>query len=465
MTLHTARLIRHLTLLPALVLGGANCAQADLYAASEAYHKQDYGAAFKEFRDLAELGQPQAQYNLAVMYANGQGTEVSRTNAHAWASLAQANGDANAAALIAKLAPQLTPTSLSFSQELQSKFNAASLNARLMPQFLHGREYLDRDPPQRLKPYVPDYPADAQMRGVQGEVFVEFVVAADGHARLPRILRALPAGYFDAAVRDSVLRSSFLPARVNGVPIATTVSTFYVFRVSGAGLSDYGDLESRVKETLKKAESGDTAAQLLYAMMIAGLPQLKQSYDKAIPWFLKAAQAGSPYAQYQLGSGLLQGHGCQCDMAKGDIWLEKAAQADQPDAQVTLAEHLLRDHPSPESVSAALVWLERAAKQGNSSAKLYLAALLATSRQHDVRDPTRALALADSITKELKGDPTLWEIRAAAHAERGDYKDAGKDQAHAIKQAEALGWDLSPMQQRLNLYASNQSWSGDLLAF
>jgi TPR repeat protein len=42
---------------------------------------------------------------------------------------------------------------------------------------------------------------------------------------------------------------------------------------------------------------------MLYGMMIAGLPQLHQTYSQALPWFLKAAQAGAPYAQYQIGTG------------------------------------------------------------------------------------------------------------------------------------------------------------------
>ena len=67
---------------------------------------------------------------------------------------------------------------------------------------------------------------------------------------------------------------------------------------------------------------------MLYGMMIAGLPQLNRTYDQALPWFLKAAQAGAPYAQYQIGTGLLSGRGCQCDTGKGEIWLQKAAQAD-----------------------------------------------------------------------------------------------------------------------------------------
>ena len=443
----------------------ALCARADLYSASVAYKKQDYAEAFREYRELAELGQPQAQFNLAVMYANGQGTATSYTSAHAWASLARANGDSSADALVAKLEPQLTPTSLQVSSQIQTQFGSASLNSRLMPRFLQGREYADRDPVRPSKPFIPTYPVEARRQGIQGEVYVEFLVAADGRARLPRILYALPSGMFDSAVRDSVLRSSFLPARINGTPIASTVSTFYNFKISNVTVDDYIGLESRAKSTLAKAEAGDASAQLMYAMMISGLPQLRQTYDKALPWFLKAAQAGSPYAQYQIGTGLLQGRGCQCDAAKGDIWLEKAAQADQPDAQVTLAEHLLRDHPTPESVSGALIWLQRAAKNGNSSAKLYLAALLATNPQPNVHDPARALELADGIMKELHDDPSVWEVRAAANAARGDFKAATKDQARAVKEAVELGWDLTPLQQRQDLYASNQTWSGDLLAY
>src|SRR5439155_11759079 len=48
-------------------------AVADLISASTAYQKGDYAKAFRDFRELAELGQPTAQFNLAVMYAKGQG--------------------------------------------------------------------------------------------------------------------------------------------------------------------------------------------------------------------------------------------------------------------------------------------------------------------------------------------------------------------------------------------------------
>jgi len=452
------------SILACMLLFSGMPAEADLQTAAVAYKKGDFAAAFGQFKELAELGQPQAQLDLAIMYARGEGIAPSKTYAHAWASLASANGEQKATALRDELEPNLTPTSLQISADIQSKFSPAALDARLMPRLLQGREYESRDPVRALKPFMPSYPDDARRQGIQGEVYVEFLVAADGRARLPRILYAVPAGIFDDPVRESVMRSEYLPGRVNGQPVATPVSMFYNFKMD-YGAAEYDGLERRVQETLAKANAGDVQAQMLYGMMIAGLPQLKKSYDQALPWFLKAAQAGAPYAQYQLGTGLMLGRGCHCDAGKGELWLEKAAQADQPDAQVSLAEAILRDRQDPDAVTSALVWLERAAKQGSGSAKLRLAAILAADAQPQIRDPARALGLCEGLEHEYRRDPVLWEIRAAAAASSGDFKSARKDQAEAIAQAERLKWDLAALTARQSAYAANQAWHGDLLAF
>jgi hypothetical protein len=137
---------------------------ADLYSAELAYQKKDFPKAFEEFKELAELGQPRAQYDLAAMYARGEGAQMSFTYAHAWASLAAANGEAAATALAATLAPQLTATSLKISADIQAQFGQAALDARLLPHVLQGREYEDRDPVRASKPYIPSYPSLARSK-------------------------------------------------------------------------------------------------------------------------------------------------------------------------------------------------------------------------------------------------------------------------------------------------------------
>jgi TonB family protein len=443
----------------------AQPARADLYTATQAYEKGDLARAFQQFKELAELGQPTAQLNLAIMYGRGKGVAANATYAHAWASLAAQNGEERGKAIAEELAASLTPTSLQVSSEIQAQYSQAKLNARLLPHVLNGREYADRDPPRRLKPYLPSYPKAAEHKGVQGETYVEFVVAPDGHPRTPRILYSLPTGYFEEYVRDSVMRSTYLPARINGQPISTSMTMLYSFKVQSVSIHNYGDLEHRVDEAKAKAEAGDVSAQMLYGMMIAGLPQLNQTYDKALPWFLKAAQAGVPYAQFQVGTGLLNGRGCQCEENKGEIWLEKAAQADQADAQVSLAEYLLKGKPTPEAQQGAMVWLERATKQGNTAGELLLSSILAANPFQDIRDPARALSLTDVLQRTYKEDPSFWEIRAAAFASRDDYGAATKAQTQALTEATRLGWGLQPLRQRASLYAAHQPWRGELLNF
>ncbi len=50
-------------------------ARADLYGAEQAYRKQDFAQAFALYRELAELGHPVAQENVAAMYIAGEGVK------------------------------------------------------------------------------------------------------------------------------------------------------------------------------------------------------------------------------------------------------------------------------------------------------------------------------------------------------------------------------------------------------
>jgi uncharacterized protein len=223
-------------------------AWADIYSATAAYQKGDFTAAFSQFKELAELGKPSAQFDIAVMYAKGEGVAQSNVLAHAWASIAGQNGEEQGRVLADKLEPELTPNSLRFSKDLQAEYSQTSLNARLLPRMLKDKEYEDREPARLSKPFIPAYPVDAQSKGVQGEAFVEFTVAPDGHPRSPRILYAVPARYFEDAIRESVLRTLYLPARINGKPVATSTSMFFNFKIESVSLRDYGGLAKQVED-------------------------------------------------------------------------------------------------------------------------------------------------------------------------------------------------------------------------
>jgi TonB family protein len=439
-------------------------AAADLVSASNAYAKGDYDRAFADFRELAQLGQPTAQYNLAVMYAEGQGTRQSDIYAYAWASLAAGNGLEKAKSLAEALRPRLAPGSEKIAADIEAEYANAVLDARLNPRMVESVD--EQATTKRCFPvhaYIPAYPSEAQSRGAEGQVYVEFSLMPDGRSRNPRIIYAVPQGLFEPAVRTALLHSEFGAGAAGEKPVQCTL--FYRFVVSGMTASNYPTLQRYVDDTLAKAKGGDPRAQMLYGMLLVGLPQLNKPRSTALPWFLKSAQAGIPVAQYQVGYSLLKGWGCDCEVNKGLDWLRRAAQAGQPDAEVTLAMYALKGTPDEERSRQAKLWLEQACASGSHDGKLYLAALLAAAPDATTRDPRRALELLGEVFPGVNDDPTAFEIRAAAHASAGQFDDAVKSERSALHMARALKWDLAPLNARLSQYVAKQPWYGNLLEF
>ena len=69
---------------------------ADFKAGENAYHRSDYATALRELRPLAEQGLAAAQFNLGLLYANGQGVQKDDAQARQWYEKTAVQGHANA---------------------------------------------------------------------------------------------------------------------------------------------------------------------------------------------------------------------------------------------------------------------------------------------------------------------------------------------------------------------------------
>lgn len=78
------------------LLVASSSVAADFAAGVEAYERGDYAMALLEFRPLADQGDRAAQFNLGVMYANGEGVPEAAIQTYAWLNLAAAQGDERA---------------------------------------------------------------------------------------------------------------------------------------------------------------------------------------------------------------------------------------------------------------------------------------------------------------------------------------------------------------------------------
>ncbi|HEV7608284.1 MAG TPA: TonB family protein [Steroidobacteraceae bacterium] len=457
-----------LQVLVAAILGFApGFARADLYAAGKAYDEKDFAVAFQLYRELAELGQVYAQQSLAVMYVNAEGVPRDNIAGYAWATIAKENGASGEAvqAIIDQLEPHMNEKARQKVAEIKAQFGGAALDNKLLPRIFEGANYTDRTPCRLSKQASTLYPRDALDRGIQGNVYMEFTVMPDGHARNPRVVYSVPTGMFEEAARRTIMHSEFSPSTQKGVPVPCTTGTMVMFVIDGVEKSDYTNLNAFVKKSQKQAEAGDPRAQMLYGLLISGLPQIKKPRSDAMPYFVKAAQSGVPTAQFLVGYSSMLGWGCECDEPKAMFWLHRAAAADQSDAQVMIANYILRGEPGPEEIGKALTWLERAASHGSRDGKFYLAALLAAGVDAGRRDPERALKVLKDVMRDMDDDPTAFEIRAAAYAMLGNFTEAQKDERKALRMAQGLGWETASQQTRLANYVASKPWTGDLFAF
>jgi hypothetical protein len=71
-------------------------ALADFETGMDAYNREDYATALREWRPLAEQGNAAAQYNLGLLYGNGQGVPKDVAVARQWYEKAADQGRADA---------------------------------------------------------------------------------------------------------------------------------------------------------------------------------------------------------------------------------------------------------------------------------------------------------------------------------------------------------------------------------
>lgn len=454
-------------------------AHADLYAGLRAFKQHDYAPAFREFLALAQLGQGFSQLDVAYMYVAGYGTARSAASAYAWARLAGANGEAAGKTLAAQLQPLLRAADRQAAARIEARYGEVALHRRLLPVVVdrcgHAGAVSGMDclfvthespacNPVHFDKY--EYPAmEGYFENMQSRVVVQFTLMPDGTARLPHVVFGLPEPGFRSAVRMTILRSKFPRRSGSAGPTQCDMDISFVER-DIEGMSAYHRLDRHLLRMRRRAASADPSAEAAYGMLLAGLPQVSMQRGRDfLVWLVKAAQAGVPFAQYEVGESLLAGWGCQPDRAKGLRWLRLAAAGHDPHAEAALAIRRLHGTLTRSAVAKARPWLVAAVAGHDQLAAVYFSALLAAAPQPRLRDPQRALRLERQAFANLALDPTGDEIRAAAYAAEGHFKRAVRAEHRAIEHAQRLGWSLAPLRKRLARYRATQEWFGNLLEY
>jgi TPR repeat protein len=446
-------------------------AEADLYEAATAVEKQDLPEAFRLYRELAELGHPLAQENIAAMYVNGEGVERDNALGYAWAKLALENGGGETArSIVQQLDPHLTAAARAKIAEMHARYGNRELERRLLPDEVPSGPKEPAATGCRMRS-APDpdrfYPPELKRREISGTVVVETRVLADGSAPLPRALYSFPPGGFDAAGRVIALGSTYSPAMEKGVAVPCTIRFKVKFNIKGGPAQFTGAKSDKMLADLKRAAAeGDPNSQLLYSLVMLVRPAPDPEPMTTSRWLLRAAQAGLPAAQYLIGERLMSRSGRRVqDAQKAERWFEMAGSRGSGEASIALAIYLLRsEHDAPTRLRG-FTWMERAAASGHFEGRLFHAALLASWPDASRRDPLRALSVLDELGKEFDYDPLSFEIRAAALAAQGQYENAIVQQKRALAEAKRKGWNGTIQQRRLDLYEQGRFLEQELIRF
>ncbi len=449
---------------------GAATAPGPPAALSEAfrlyYKDKNYAAARAAVAAPAELGEPRAQYLLGVMLLRGQGGEADAAGGLGWLRAAAENGDDDARGLEDKVRTEvagLPPAGRDRALDVLMRYGATGIAQRVVPQNAEFRGCPGLHVVEQRQQVSPEYPPMARRAQQDAAVSLRFTVGIDGIAREPEVLAAYPADEsFVADAIEALLLSRYYPAERGGLPVESTARSRVHFRMtSGGRLWDEAAIR-RVKATL---EAGNPYAEFEIASAAwADADEFKIPPQQSLELMLHAAQAGHPRAQYWLAQLLTTSPACGRS-AKAALWLDAAARAGEPAAAVQRARQLLDGSPSDDDQGRARALLASAARSDSLFAARQAIALLAATPFDAVRDPALALATAKKLrTDAYDADPLTWEALAAARAANGDFKEAARLEARALKLAERYRWNTERLRERLDRYGAGAEWRGDPLA-
>ena len=349
----------------------------------------------------ARIGDPSAQYDVALMYANGVGVVRNVTQAFVWTKKAAEKGLVAAQYLLA-VAHQSGLGTKKSAQMALLWFVRAAENGSEKAQFKLSKLLSTGQPSLAFELALLGASrglADAQHyvgvcydTGIGVEVSHadalewHLKAAEQGHAAaefaVAQHFEGISGGWCDvvqathwylhAAQRghpEAMLALNRLDPKLVSLELPASKMR------SGKSLRDRKAQESHWQ---RYCEKGDANDHYHLAEMYERGVGVEQSDPRAMFWYQSAAELGHPLAQLVVGEALLQ-----TDTEKAVFWLEKAACQGNSNAQLALSCHLMRvkgySSSLPPDLSVGFQWLILAANQGHFRA-LFLASELVSGK-------------------------------------------------------------------------------------
>lgn len=321
----------------------ASPARAGWDEAVEAYAREDYATAHREYRPLAMDGDVSAQNMLGWLYSRGLGVPKNRDEATRW-----------------------------YGKALR-QYRIAAAQGDIDSQFRIGLAY------EAGRGVAVDYAEALKWYGL---------AAGRGHVRAQTSLGSMH-GYGQGVPRNyrEQIKWYTMAARQGDIWAQSNLAHIYLLGAGKAGID--GDFVPQsyaraAKWFLMAAEQGDDRAQEYLGQLYSSGRGVVQDYAAAAKWYLRAAEQGNSAAQEEIGGMYVDGRGVPGKLSEGYKWLNLAAiegservrrKRDAVAAKMTPAEISRSQRRSRQwlAVRKAFTALEKAASRGSGKSRLALA--------------------------------------------------------------------------------------------
>ncbi len=454
-------------------------ATAGFEKAMALYQAKDFEHAYSAFQVVAGIGDARAQFNLGVMYFRGEYVAQDLVQAYAWLVVAGKSGFTRGTELAEKILNSFDADNKSKARAAADKlllhYDPDTIKENIFPEWSKADYCLLS--PKSIKQELPKYPRKELRLGAMGITRLSFTISPEGYAR-DIVVVEHSGDKFSKVTANAAKRWRYKPPSTYGVrKIMHDYHMKISFQIKGyysAGVSPIDNVRVRkeIRRLDRKAHDGDPLAQYQYANLISMLQSYKKylkhmdlpSYDSADKWYLKAAEQGLRKAQLRIGINIRTKESCKDHWVEGYQWIHRAALAGHPEAQLMLARHLIYFGKTDSAKKSSLTWLRNAALSNYLFANVLLAWELVTADDKSMRNAEEALSLLAQVPDDYLDMVRVFETKAAAHAEAGDFEKAVELQQQAIKETKDLEWEIPVMQQRLNAYQVRRTWRGHYYA-
>lgn len=350
-----------------------------------AFYKTPQERTFEKTLSAALAGDKQAAYQVARLYAQGNGTEANGTQAAEWYRKAAADGNQQAAWELAQLyiqgklvAGNLEEASVYLQEAAQGGEAPAQKElARFYQQGLGG---LPVQPGEALfwqlkAAQAGDEEAQTAVQDVQLEnpqLYEEVTRfmgvlsrAQEGNSQAQlEAGQGLHTGY-PLARNDEEAFRWFTRAWQEGDKLPQAAYELSQLYQKGEGVEKD---ENKAMELLgAAAQAKNPDAQYMLGTMAYGANPPK--YEDAFAWFSNAAAGGQAQGQYMTGFMLMQGQGTPKSVPLAIRFFHDAAEQNNGAAQYVLGQIYWKGLGVPVNKKEGEVWLRRAVENGNTAAQ------------------------------------------------------------------------------------------------